>query len=68
MNLKQLETRIDTLQNISGLKVTAQGWSGLWHPGPVAYCFGFPGRILKTVYTYRKAKVFAEGIAIGRAL
>jgi hypothetical protein len=55
--------RTYTLQRISGVPVRARVGKGA-----VVYTFGPPNRTLKEVWTYRKAKVFAEGIAIGRSL
>jgi hypothetical protein len=36
--------------------------------GVAVYTFGHSRHSLKEVWTYGKAKVFAEGIAIGRSL
>lgn len=47
------------LCEISGLTVLQQG---------DCYSFFNNGLTVKTIYTYRKARVFAEGIAMGRKL
>ncbi len=52
--------RRDTLARISGLPVTCY----IKH-GVRAFVFGVPN--VKTVCTYRKARAFAEGVAIGRS-
>lgn len=59
--VKTTEIRIATLARISGLSVRG------FRDGKSRYfMFGPKDRTIKTVYTYRKALVFAEGIAIGR--
>lgn len=69
---KILESRVNTLERISGLKVRsgvkmvkAKRDGKDYRP---EYWFSFEhlgGDTLKTIFTYRKARVFAEGYAIG---
>jgi hypothetical protein len=63
MNYKEIEIRLETLTRISALKVTF-----FTDSGEAGFIFWHEGRTLKTVFTYRKAKIFAEGVAIGRGL
>jgi hypothetical protein len=57
------ELRSDTLSQISGFQVAC------YHSGGVRYfVFSFDGQTVKTVCNYRKAKLFAEGVKIGRQL
>jgi hypothetical protein len=59
-----MQDRIDTLEAITGLPVTCH----YARRGSVHYfVFGHESRPIKTVWTYRKAKVFAEGFAAGRS-
>ena len=58
-----MQDRIDTLERISGLVVKFYNRDGVNY-----FTFGGSKHALKTVCTYRKAKVFAEGVAIGREL
>jgi hypothetical protein len=60
---KTLQIRCQTLKRISWVPVT-----GRVEKGVAVYTFGQPQCALKEVWTYGKAKVFAEGIAIGRSL
>lgn len=59
--LKTTETLASNLANISGLPVRG-GMDGKKR----FFMFGPKDRIIKTVYTYRKARAFAQGVAIGR--
>lgn len=54
--------RTDTLHRISGLPVSTYELGGVNY-----FVFGPPERPIKTVCTYRKARVFAEGVAAGRS-
>lgn len=59
--IKTTEIRAANLTRVSGLPVRG------FRDGKRRYfLFGPPDRTIKTVYTYRKARVFAEGVAIGR--
>lgn len=58
-----MNKRLETLKRVSGLLVT-----GYTIGGAKYYVFGPENRPVKTVCTYRKARVFAEGLAIGRTL
>lgn len=58
-----MNERLDTLKRVSGLPVTVYTGKGVKY-----FVFGPENQPLKTICTYRKAKVFAEGVAIGRAL
>jgi hypothetical protein len=60
---KTLQIRCQTLKRIALLPV-----KGRVEKGVAVYTFGQPHHPLKEVWTYGKAKVFAEGIAIGRSL
>lgn len=55
--------RDEFLAKTAGIEV-----SHYYKAGVTYYVFGPPEEPLKTVCTYRKARVFAEGIAIGRRL
>jgi len=57
----QLEHECETLAQLSGLNVYIQ-------PGTRYFVFDDRGQTVKTVCTYRKAKVFAQGVATGRNL
>lgn len=58
-----IETRVTTLTHLSGLPVSC------YTRGEVRYfVFGPPNKPVKTVCTYRKARVFAEGMAVSRNL
>jgi len=54
--------RRETLARISGLPVSCY----IRH-GVRVFVFGRPEQPVKTVCTYRKARVFAEGVAAGRS-
>ncbi len=58
-----MKDRHATLTRLSGLNVNSYSRDGVRH-----FVFGPVDRNLKTVCTYRKARVFAEGVAIGREL
>ena len=58
-----LQIRCQTLKRIAGVTVI-----GRVQRGVAVYAFGLPDQHLKEVWTYGRAKVFAEGIAIGRTL
>lgn len=59
-----MQDRVDTLEAITGLPVTCHSA----RRGAVHYfVFGHESSPIKTVWTYRKAKVFAEGFAAGRS-
>jgi len=58
-----LPDRIKTLQDLSGLPVVAYKEMGV-----TCFVFGDPSRPFKTTFTYPKAKLFAEGIALGREM
>lgn len=58
-----MEDRHETLSHISGLHVESYMQHGVRY-----YVFGPRDQALKTVCTYRKARIFAEGVAIGREL
>lgn len=62
-NTVKLQDRVDTLAKLSGLKVSVYTKAGVNY-----FVFGPSDKPLKTICTYRKSKVFAEGIAIGRQL
>jgi len=56
--------RLDTLYRISDLRVTCYVKRGVRY-----FVFWGPDdRTVKSVCTYRKAKTFAEGVALGRIL
>ncbi len=63
MSDKDIEIRLKTLTRLSNLEVTF-----FTNSGEAGFIFWYEGRTLKTVFTYRKAKIFAEGVAIGRGL
>lgn len=58
-----IETRVKTLEAISKLPVSGYNHAGVHH-----FVFGPREKPFKTVCTYRKARVFAEGVALGRRL
>lgn len=58
-----MNKRLETLKRISGLPVTGYVTKGVKY-----YVFGPENEPVKTVCTYRKARVFAEGVATGRSL
>jgi len=60
---KTTETLTATLVDISGLPVR-----GFKNGKNRYFMFGPRDRTTKTIYTYRKARVFAEGVAIGQTL
>jgi hypothetical protein len=61
-----MQDRIDQLKAITGLPVCCHTMSR--RAGTVNYfVFGHESHPIKTVWTYRKAKIFAEGFAAGRA-
>jgi hypothetical protein len=55
------QDRIDTLAEISGLTVSRYEQDGIQY-----FVFGDPSQPLKTVPNYKKAKLFAEGFALGK--
>jgi len=59
--IKTTETLTATLARISGLPVR-----GFRDGGDRFFLFGPKDRTIKTVYTYRRALIFAQGVAIGR--
>lgn len=61
--MKRPTDRIHTLEQVSGLRV-------FWGKENNVDCFQFMdgSRTVKTVFTYRKAKIFAEGVRIGKVL
>lgn len=58
-----MQDRIDTLERISGLEVHHHNTTGVNY-----FMFKVGKRVTKTVCTYRKARIFAEGVATGREL
>lgn len=59
----ELKDRVNALSKLSGLDVS------IYTKGNVNYfVFGPSNKPLKTICTYRKSKVFAEGIAMGRQM
>ncbi len=59
-----MQERIDHLKALTGLPVACHSA----RRGSVHYfVFGHESHPIKTVWTYRKAKVFAEGFAAGRS-
>jgi hypothetical protein len=58
-----MQDRIDTLERISGLEVRHHNTTGVNY-----FMFKVSKGVTKTVCTYRKARVFAEGVATGREL
>jgi hypothetical protein len=58
----KLVDRLETLTRISGLSVSVYQRGGVNY-----FVFGPTNRPLKTVCTYPKAKLFAEGVAAGRS-
>lgn len=61
-----MQDRIDHLKALTGLPVSH--YTENCKPGTVNYfVFGHDYNPIKTVCTYRKAKVFAEGFAAGRS-
>ena len=61
--LVMMDDRVATLKRLSELEVK---WSV--SKGANYYVFGPTDRPLKSVCTYRQAKLFAEGVATGREL
>ncbi len=59
-----LGDRVKTLARISGLLVRA--WRDPHKNNHNVFEFFRGDHVIKTVYTYPKAKVFAEGVAFGR--
>lgn len=59
---KSLEARLSTLKLISGLPVSYRTEKNV-----SIFVFGYPINLMQ-VFTYRKAKIFAEGVALGRKL
>jgi hypothetical protein len=57
-------SRIETLERISGLKVRVRQEKN----ENVFTFFSDEGVTIKECFTYPKAKIFAEGIVVGRAL
>jgi hypothetical protein len=60
---KLLQDRIKTLEDISGLVVVAR-----IEKSQNVFDFFDNGVTVKTVFTYNKAKLFAEGVQYGRNL
>jgi hypothetical protein len=63
MQGEMMQDRVDTLERISGLEVRFYRRLGTNY-----FVFGGSKHAIKSVCTYRKAKVFAEGVALGRRL
>ncbi len=61
MDQKQLQERIDTLERLSGFRVLHRRSQS----GTNYFQFMHGKATLKTVCTYRKARVFAEGVKLG---
>lgn len=59
----ELHDRVNTLATLSELEVRFDRRNGINY-----FVFGPQEKVLKSVCTYRKAKVFAEGVALGREL
>lgn len=57
-----MQDRIDHLKLLTGLPVHHYTERGVSY-----FVFGHAYNPIKSVYTYRKAKVFAEGFAAGRS-
>lgn len=57
-----MQDRIDTLTQLSGLKIIHRH-----EKGESVYEFHNEGRIIKAAFTYDKAKLFAEGIQFGKS-
>jgi len=55
------DAQVKTLGALSGFHVASYLQEGVAY-----YVFGPPDRPVKTVCTYRKARAFAQGVAIGR--
>ncbi len=55
------QDRVETLVRITGLEVTRYEQGGVQY-----FVFGDPSQPLKSVCTYQKAKIFAEGYALGK--
>ena len=62
-----MQDRIDTLEQISKLPVSIYKDMLSWG-GNTYFVFGESAKPFKTICTYPKAKLFAEGIALGRKL
>ncbi len=60
-----MEDRIQTLERISGLQVSHRTEKG---QNVFTFGVGTRNKPAKTVFTYRKARIFAEGVALGRTL
>ncbi len=58
-----MQDRINTLESISALKVTCS-----IQRGQHCYQFFWNDGTVKIVFTYPKAKLYAEGVALGRTL
>jgi hypothetical protein len=54
---KGLQDRVKTLEALSGLRVTVR-----LEKSDQVFDFFFGSKTVKTVYTYKKAKLFAEGM------
>ncbi len=65
-----MQDRLVTLKRISGLEVThrlAYTLKGEKAYGSNIFEFFCNGKLVKTCYTYDKAKLFAEGVAFGKS-
>lgn len=62
-SMKDAADRIENLQWVSGEQVSCYRKTGVTY-----FVFGQPNKPLKTVCTYKKARIFAEGVAIGKRL
>ena len=63
-----MKDRINTLQQISKLPVSIYTESGTHGMDHNYFVFGETNKPVKTVCTYPKAKLFAEGVALGRKI
>jgi hypothetical protein len=61
-----MQDRIDHLKLLTGLPVSHY-FEKRWRDSVNYFVFGHEYNPIKTVCTYRKAKVFAEGFAAGRS-
>lgn len=61
--MSELLDRVATLERLSEFKVTTRE-----ERGESVFEFHYDGKMVKTCFTYPKAKLFAEGIAFGRII
>ena len=65
---KESNTEVKYLSHLCGLRVVKSVKSNKGNRQPMYEFFGSHGHTFKTVFTYAKARLYAEGIAKGRLL